>query len=167
MSVPIDWATDMLRGAYALALHSPDTSTQNGAIVFDSDLSVLGVGWNGFTPGIEATPENLERPRKYAFIEHAERDAIHDAHDGSNSPDSHPAVMVAAWASCADCARAIVLSGITTLVRHDREDVTGRWNESVEWGDEILRAGGVEIVGIKGQLGGCDPVLFGGELWAP
>jgi dCMP deaminase len=165
MSDPLapGWATEQLRRAYAVALGSPDTSTQNGAIVFDRDGMLIGQGCNSFTAGTTVTAELLERPKKYAFIEHAERNAIYSA----TRVGIPPATMVCAWAACADCARAIVQAGITSLIRHVREDTTGRWGESIEWGDEILRAAGVDIINVTDELGGCVPILFSGQEFHP
>lgn len=153
---------DWLRKCYLLAKNSPDRSTQNGALVLDEHGSLSGVGWNTFTDGFIPGPEHFERPLKYLYTEHAERNAIFSA----TSLGSRPVTMFCAWAACADCARAIVQSGIKTLVRHVREDDEGRWNESIEHGDIILRAGGVEIVDVKERLG-CQPVLFNGKMVLP
>lgn len=174
--IELEW----LRIAYKLALGSPDPSTQNGAIVLDGNYNIVGRGCNEFTGGMDITPDLLERPKKYTYIEHAERNAIYNAM--SKIPDfskledggvfqwdftfGKPVTMVAAWAACADCARGIVQSGIQTLIRHDRSGVD-RWNESIEAGDEILRAAGVKVVDIPGKIGYCDPVLANGELWQP
>jgi dCMP deaminase len=158
---------EYLRLAYELALQSPDTSTQNGALLLDGNHHIIGEGVNEFTKGMEITPDLLERPKKYTYIEHAERNSIYDAMNRApwDSRFDGPHAMVAAWAACADCARAIVQSGVRTLVRHDRSGVD-RWNESIEAGNEILKAGGVEIIEVKGELG-CAPVLANGTLWTP
>ena len=159
------WGKQELRRAYGYALASPDTSTQNGAIVYTAHGLIIGAGVNEFTKGMEITPDILERPKKYAFIEHAERNAVFSALDPmAGFP---PRIMVAAWAACTDCARAIVQSGIQTLVRHERIDTSGRWTESIEWADHILKEGGVQIIDISGPLGGCEPVLFDGALFHP
>lgn len=154
-----------LRFAYSIALNSPDPSTQNGAVLLDGAGRIVGLGWNDFTKGMEVTADLLERPKKYTFIEHAERNAIYS--NISISPDlgGRPVTMVAAWASCADCARAIVQSGIKTLVRHKRP--AANWADSIRDGDLILEAGGVEIIDIEGEIGYCSPVLANGELFTP
>lgn len=155
--------TEWLRTAYAFALHSPDPSTQNGAVAINHHGRGVSVGCNTFPSGLEVTPEKLERPLKYSYIEHAERNALYGALRGGDTVHT----LVCVWASCADCARAIVQSGVTTLVRHAREDLTGRWIDSIKIGDEIMLAGGVEIVEFTGPLGGCEPVLFDGQLVTP
>lgn len=160
-----DWCREQLRAAYKVALDSPDTSTQNGALVFDGSGTLVGSGCNTFTYGMPITPDLLERPKKYAYIEHAERNSIFST--VASRLGGRPLVMVCPWAACADCARAIVQAGIGVLVRHRRDDATGRWGGSIEDGDRILAAGEVKVITITGDLGGCDPVLFAGEPWAP
>lgn len=154
--------TRSLNHAYATALNSPDPSTQNGAVVLDHNGRLIGTGCNTFTLGVKCTPDLLERPKKYSFIEHAERNALYDAVRHGKKPYT----MIAAWAACSDCARAIVGMGVKVLVRHIRQDDEGRWNESIEWGDQIMRAAGVEIIATDEKLG-CDPVLFNGKLMYP
>lgn len=153
---------EMLRMAYGCALDSPDPSTQNGAIVLDSNGRLIGWGCNTFTEGMPQTPDLFERPKKYAFIEHAERNALFSAARSG----AYPHTLACAWAACADCARAIVGLGVRRLVRHVRDDDEGRWNESIEWGDQIMRAAGIEIVDFSGRIG-SKPVLFNGKLMNP
>lgn len=159
-----EWYVEWLRYAYKVALNSPDTSTQNGGVALDFFGNKLGEGCNTFTRGMEVTPDLLERPKKYAYIEHAERNTLFDCFAGTGEV---PYYLVVAWAACADCARAIVQCGVHTLIRHDRADETNRWNQSIEDGDAILQASGIEIINYTGALGDCEPVLFAGELWTP
>lgn len=164
------WATDewihtQLRNSYSLALGSPDPSTQNGAIVFDFFGDVIGQGCNEFTRGMVITDDLLERPKKYAYIEHAERNSLYDA---LSNGDGQPYLMVVAWAACADCARAIVQSGVRHVVRHVLDGTDDHtWKESIADGDAIMAAAGVNIITITGHLGGCEPVLRNGNHVAP
>jgi dCMP deaminase len=158
------WARDALRRAYDLASGSPDTSTQNGAVAYAADGTRLGVGSNHFTRGTKPTADLLERPKKYAYIEHAERNAIYSC---LRFQLGWPHVLVCPWAACADCARAIVESGIRHLVRHQRDDATGRWAGSIVDGDTMMASAGVNVITITGELGGCAPILFAGQEWTP
>ena len=162
------WA-GLLAEAYTEARFSPDPSSHVGALVCTIDGVEVSQACNTFTPGIESTPARLERPLKYDFIEHAERGAIYNlvASGGVMPPD---AVMVAPWAACVDCARAIVQSGIRTLVRHNdiMRRSPPRWLESISLADTILEAGGVQIEEVWGPLGrGNAPILHCGEEWTP
>jgi len=57
---------------------SKDPSTKVGALMLDpNSLAILSRGYNGMPRGVdESRPERQERPLKYAFYEHAERNAI-------------------------------------------------------------------------------------------
>lgn len=157
-----------LRFAYAVATNSPDPSTQNGAVIYDARDQLLGIGWNDFTRGIVPTPDLFERPKKYDFIEHAERNALFDCFGREFPPDG--GTLVCTWKSCADCSRAIIESGIKRLIydaRHDPVAHSGSWGTNMDHGEQMMHAAGIEIITIKDDLGGCDPVLFDGELWTP
>ncbi len=173
---PERWLRARLRECYRLMLDSPDRSTQNAAKVYgiegawtpDAEWSEMGDGVNRFTFGFEPQPEHFERPLKYAYTEHAERNAIFASiHSVESVGGFFPTMMICPWAACADCARAIVQSGIRVLVRHQRDDDTGRWGDSITHGDAILAAGDVEVITVRGALGGCDPILFNGAPWNP
>lgn len=181
MNIPASMYANVLTKAYERALGSPDPSTQNGALIVSEVMvgghigfEILAGGCNEFTKGLEVTPERLERPLKYTFIEHAERNAVFNAASlGVNCTEK---TMVCPWAACAECARAVVASGIGKLVRHKQasERSPARWLESIALADEILLAGGVTIVEYDGVLhedktvvGKVPTILHGEELWTP
>lgn len=159
---------EKLATAFRIATSSPDTSTQNGAVLFwEAGLGdmVIGAAPNRFPTGV--TPR-LVRPEKYSFIEHAERGAIYEA--ARRGEKTHGSVMYAAWAACADCARAIVISGVHLLVRcavPTDDPASERWRESVQIGDRILLEGGVTISELP-MLGADVPsILRDGVGWRP
>ncbi len=156
----------LLRLAYQFGhKHSDDPVTHNGSLII-RDNDIIAFGTNHFPAGTRVTAERLERPLKYAWMEHAERDVILAA--ARNGRGTARTTMVCPWSACADCARAIVGAGIRTLIGHQRiRDMTPeRWMESVRLGDEIMREGGVEIILIPDEIGGCE-TLFNGEIWQP
>lgn len=148
-------ATDMylMRLAYEQARLSPDLSTQNGAVLVDPAGCVIGVGHNRIVPPTCATADRLQRPAKYLWTEHAERDAIYDA--ARCGCGTAGATLYAPWLACADCGRAIVLSGITRVVRHripqhaDRPD----WEASIAVADEMMAHAHVTVDEIDVPLG--------------
>lgn len=162
-----DLRSTLLTRAYEVAAQSPDPSSQVGALICRPDGTIQTVACNDFPPGLAITPERLERPLKYDLIEHAERTVVFNMALKGEIIDED-AVMVAPWAACTDCARAIVMSGIPTLLRHTdiMKRSPDRWRESLVLADEILIAGGVEIVEYEGHLG-APAVLNSGEMWSP
>lgn len=105
------------------------------------------VACNEFPSGVSYTPERWERPLKYSFIEHAERNVIFEA--ARKGYRTQGATLLSPWAACADCARAIIQAGIVQLVRFDNHGPNERWDESIAIGDTMMREAGVEIVELK------------------
>lgn len=153
--------------AYEAAVDSPDPSTQNGAVIVSVDELWDVTACNQFPRGVGYSDERWERPAKYAFIEHAERNAIFEAtYEGVSL---NGATLIAAWAACADCARAIVQAGISTLVRHNNPSHPDHdaWQESIAIGDTIMREGGVQIIEIEKVSAPHIQILRNGELFSP
>lgn len=161
-------AEEYLLMAYREATKSPDPSTQNGAVIpvdFEGKEYVIKAH-NTFPEGVEVTPERLERPLKYEYIEHAERSAVYvAAREGLRLERS---TMYVPWAACSNCARAIIRSGISRVVTHQRmlDETPKRWKESIKEAMTMLKEAGVRVVMIPGELNG--PVIrFNGEEWKP
>ncbi len=137
---------------YQLARMSGDLSTKNAAIIMDGDEQ-RSYGINDIPRPCQDLPDRRVRPLKYQWTEHAERAAILLAAKYGVSCDG--LTMVCCWAACADCARAIALSGICRLVRHSLDIHESRpdWNASIVIADEILIESGVEIISIRDLVG--------------
>ncbi len=139
---------------------SPDPSTQNAAMLaspgwgkpskLTPSLDTLSV--NEFPAGVEYTDERWERPLKYSIIEHAERNAIYKAARSYQATDGQ--VLVAFWAACADCARAIIQTGISELVTMTPTRTPhGGWDDSIKVAMEMLKEAGVVVTFVDGPLG--------------
>ena len=98
---------------------------------------------NGLPTGVADLPERRERPAKYLWTEHAERNAIYAAARRGRSTAG--ATMHLSWHPCADCARAIVQSGIARLVGVDPAWDDPYWGEGFAVARDILREGGVDV----------------------
>ena len=152
----------LFREAYRLAAKGPDRSTHNAAFLVDSSGCIVREAVNGFVgKGMGDSDADHERPRKYSLIECAERKVICDCARLGISTDG--LILVAPWAACSNCAKAIVLAGITLVVRHKTLSrlTPDRWREDVAVGDEIMAAGGTIV---HDWVGFADAgVLFNGE----
>ena len=97
-----------------IAQWSKDKSTKVGTVIVDSDKRILSVGYNGFPAGVDDDVETRhERPTKYMYIEHSERNAIFTASRiGVSLVDS---TLYCNYFPCPDCTRAIIQSGIKTV----------------------------------------------------
>ena len=109
------WDSRWMDVARLVATWSKDRSRKCGAVIVDSRNVLVSIGWNGFPRGIsDDVSARHERPAKYQWTEHAERNAIYNA--AANGHHTKGCIIYLPWYPCADCARAIVQSGITQVV---------------------------------------------------
>jgi len=98
-----------------IANWSKDRSTKVGAVIVDSSNRILSVGYNGFPQGINDDIDSRhERPNKYLWTEHAERNAIYTA--SRLQVNLVGATLYCNYLPCPDCSRAIIQSGISRVV---------------------------------------------------
>jgi dCMP deaminase len=115
--------------AQQLAGWSKDRSRQVGCVVVGPHQEVRATGYNGFPRGIDDTVEaRHERPAKYAWTEHAERNAIFNAARVGVSLDGCT-LYVSTLFPCVDCARGIVQVGIKALVTSPPDFDDPVWGE--------------------------------------
>lgn len=92
---------------------SKDPSTKVGAVFIDpTDYSILSHGYNGMPRGVdESIPERQERPLKYSYYEHAERNAIY------NLVRRHlkNTIVLSTEQPSISCARALIAVGATSV----------------------------------------------------
>lgn len=158
-----------LREAYFQAKHSPDRSNQNGTILLgtniDSEYKLYG--YNNFPPGVKITEERLtERPTKYLYTEHAERDVIFNA--AADGYATRGQSLICPWSACADCARAIICSRLRILVVHKQrqEQTPERWQPSIDVALNMIKEAGVRIIEYDGPIPSCS-ILVNGRMWNP
>ena len=120
------WNKRFMELAFLVASWSKDPSTKTGAVVVGPDKEIRATGYNGPVRGVDDdVPERFERPTKYDFFEHAERNALYNACLTGVSVKG--CVMYATHAPCVDCARAIIQAGIKTVITNKVViDETGR-----------------------------------------
>jgi dCMP deaminase len=113
-SVP-NWHAYYLAVCRTVASRSKDPVTQIGCIIVGPAHEIRSTGYNSFPRGIDDNvPERLERPEKYLWIEHAERNAIYNA-ARTGTPLEGCTIYIEVM-PCMDCARAIVQAGIGSVV---------------------------------------------------
>lgn len=123
---------------------SKDRSTQVGAVIVNDRMTVLASGWNGFPRGVNDDINiRHERPAKYMWTEHAERNAIYNA--AAEGIRLKGATMYVPWHPCADCARAIIQSGIATLVCTRPKIDDPYWGDSFYVANRMLIEAGVHV----------------------
>lgn len=144
----MNWTEYFLQIAEVVKLKSKDQSTQIGAVIVGNDNEVLSTGYNSFPRGMnDSLQERQERPEKYFWFEHAERNAIYNAaRVGTRLKGS--SIYLTSGPPCMDCARGIINSGIKTVyckkvcTTKNKE----KWDESQKRSIDMLFECGVEVI---------------------
>lgn len=143
----MNWTNYFLGIAEQVKLKSKDESTQIGAVIVGKGKEILSTGYNSFPRGLDDNlPERQERPLKYFYFEHAERNAIYNA-ARVGIPLDGSTIYLTSGLPCADCGRAIINSGIKA-VYCKRECTTKnkkKWVESQNISYEMLLECGVKV----------------------
>lgn len=142
-----DWTRRWMALAGMVASWSKDRSTKTGCVIVRDDV-LLSTGYNGFPRGAHDDVDTRhERPAKYKWTEHAERNAIYNAARNGVALDG--AVMVLPWYPCMDCARAIVQVGIGQLVCHKPNWDDAKWGADFVAARELFGECGVKVVYVE------------------
>src|SRR3990167_200779 len=111
----MNWDEYFLVLCEVIKLKSKDQNTKIGVVIVGKDHEVVSTGYNSFPRGIDDNvPARQERPEKYLWMEHAERNAIYNAARIGVSTKGCTMYMSCVM-SCPDCARAIINSGIIKI----------------------------------------------------
>ncbi|MBU1126856.1 MAG: deaminase [Patescibacteria group bacterium] len=145
---------------------SQDPSTQNGAILVNDKGEVLVKGANLFPKGIILKKERLERPLKYCFITHAERNVIFNA--ARKGIKTKGLIMYCPWAACPDCARAIIQAGIKKVITHKKmlDKTPDRWKDKTNIAQTMFKEAGVEFEIWNGEIGNIE-IKFNSKPFTP
>ena len=148
------WDVFYIKLADLWAEKSKDRSTGVGAIIVGPDMEQRSAGYNGFPRNVNDTiAYRHDRPLKYEFTEHAERNAIYNA-ARVGVPLSGCTLYLNWWPlPCPDCARAVIQSGIKTVIGPNRPFPTKNqtdpgakdWQESFETTKSMFREAGIII----------------------
>ncbi len=140
----MNWPEYFFSLAHIASKKSKDPSTKVGVVIVNEHNSILSIGFNGFARGVnDDVPERWDRPLKYKWVEHAERNAIYNAARHGISLDGSKIFLD--WCPCVDCARAIIQVGIkevwidgTSKSFNDKE-LNERWKDQFEISQEMFK----------------------------
>ncbi len=128
---------------------SKDPSTRVGAVLTLNN-SIFSTGFNGFPIGVDETiVSRWERPIKYEYVCHAERNAIAlAARKGSATQGStlYLVGMGSPTMPCTECAKMIIQSGIVRVVGHAIKPIPEAWIKDFNFAAHLLEEAGVEFV---------------------
>lgn len=143
------WDRRFIALATVIGSWSKDPATQVGCLLV-RDRRIIATGYNGAPRGVDETaPDRNERPEKYYWYEHAERNAIYNCAREAVSTEGATAYLTP-LSPCADCARAFVQSGVVRVVTALTDaGVTRIEHESFQRGYRILKEGGVDLILVR------------------
>lgn len=139
-----DWHKRFLDLCEHVATWSKDPSTKLGSVIVDDKKRVISMGYNGFPRGVlDLNDRYSDRPTKYLFVAHAERNAL------DNAPMMvEGCTLYVTLLPCNECAKSIIQRGIKRVItyRPNREDVFN-WNVTLA----MFREAGVEVVYVENE----------------
>jgi len=146
----MDWDTLFMSMVYLVAMKSKDKKTHIGAVIVGCQNEVISVGFNGLPIGVnDNISERFERPEKYYWTEHAERNSILLAHQSVKG-----CKMYTNDIPCTGCARSIIQSGISQVII-DKQWHANSHNQWVGEGERtkiMFKEAGVELRFWTGKL---------------
>lgn len=140
----ISWDEYFMSVAMLSAMRSKDPNTQVGACIVSKDNKILSMGYNGFPLGCSDDEypwirEGEPLENKYFYSTHSELNAILNYRGGS----LEGAKMYVTLFPCNECAKAIIQSGIKTVVyESDKYSDT----PAVIASKRMLKSAGVELL---------------------
>lgn len=113
----ISWDEYFMGVSLLSGMRSKDPNTQVGACIVSEDNKILSMGYNGFPAGCSDDEFPWEREgnmedNKYAYVTHSELNAILNYRGGS----LYGAKLYVSLFPCNECAKAIIQSGIKTVI---------------------------------------------------
>lgn len=143
-----NWHKYFLGLAQYVSEKSKDRSTKVGAIITGPDNEIISTGYNGFPRGVDDNIDSRhERPIKYSYTEHAERNAIFNAARHGTALKGCTLYINFSLHPCPDCARAIIQSGISTVIGVKDKPFSGKgnhWLESFKISEEMFKEAGIK-----------------------
>lgn len=117
----MNWDELFIKQAMLIAEKSKDPSTKVGCVIVGEGNVILSMGFNGFPRKInEKDDSRWQRPEKYIWTEHAERNAIFNAARHGIKLEGATAYLNWEPNPCSDCTRALIQAGIRELVGLNR-----------------------------------------------
>ena len=140
------WINRFMEVVDVVATWSKDRSTKCGCVIIGKNNEILSTGYNSFPRGVDDNIDlRHQRPVKYLYTEHAERNAIYNA--ARNGVKLEGTIMILKWYPCANCARAIIQSGIKKIYceKPGDSEKDQRWKDEFRVSSTIFDEAGVEV----------------------
>lgn len=158
-----NWVNYFLDIAEVVSKKSKDPSTKIGVVIVGPNDEIRSTGFNGFPRGVrdknvmlgqdgrsarqinEMVDERYERPTKYQYTEHGERNSIFHAARHGTALDGCTMFINSYPIPCTDCTRAVIQAGIKKVIGTDTYVPKGsHWEEDMKHAKRMLLEAGVE-----------------------
>ena len=148
------WDQHFMTDAYNKAMKSKDTSTKLGAVIVGPDNEPVSNGYNNFPRNLnDDIEERYQRPLKYRFMEHAERNAIYNA--ARHGVALKGCRLYVPQRPCTDCVRGIIQTGIIEVIYHKEwlgNAIDTPWYDDQQLGITMLEECNVKIREWSGDI---------------
>lgn len=135
---PITWDELFMGRVYEIARKSKDPRTKIGAVLVKDGHAPLE-GFNGIPKGVLDLSERMERPEKYHWMEHAERNVVNMAAKMGISTSG--GILYTQGFPCTDCIRGVINCGIVEIVLHKQwEDISTKITNKGTWREHYFRS---------------------------
>ena len=136
------WDRRFISLAKHVAGWSKDPSTKTGAVIVDSRMRVVSIGYNGFPPGICDDERLNDRSVKYDIIVHCERNAV------VNAGRSVVGCTLYTWPffGCTPCGSLMLSAGLVRAVAPvTPEYLRDRWDKTLEQAKSLWLEAGAQV----------------------
>jgi len=137
--LPLDSLVEL---AISSARRSPGRPRKVGAVIWCADGSIVSA-FNDFPAGVQDREDRHDDAVRLLWIEHAERNAIFAA--AREGKTTAGATLIATFHPCAECARAIVQSGIRRVFTLAPAYADPLWGAGFVISRQLLEEGGVDV----------------------
>ncbi|MGR3762257.1 deoxycytidylate deaminase (plasmid) [Roseobacteraceae bacterium NS-SX3] len=127
-----------------IAAWSEDRDFQVGAVIAGPGQEIRATGYNGLPRGVQASDQNRfnrTSGEKFFWFEHAERNAIYNAVRMGVALTG--CTLYVNRFPCADCARAIIQSGLSRVCSPPKPSHDGALDHSFDVSEIMLREAGI------------------------
>jgi dCMP deaminase len=145
------WDSRFLNIAREISTWSKDPSKKIGAVFVSVERRILATGYNGFPQGIgDSEDRYLDRDIKYAYVVHAEKNAIYNAtYHGITLKDS--TLYVWGLPVCSECAKGVIQVGTKRVVMPSMDsmgfvdETREKWIHSWELSHSLFREALIDV----------------------
>ncbi len=137
------WDKRFLELAYGVSSWSKDESRKVGCVIVGPDKEVRSIGFNGPPRGVSDVLHN-NRPEKYLYYEHSERNCAYNAARIGISLKDCTAYLP--WYPCCDCTRCLIQVGISRVVCTQLPDFEDpQWGPGFKASETMFREAGIVV----------------------